>query len=477
MMRRRSLLKKLRVALVIAEREVRDQFRDWRIIFPILGLTLFFPFLMNLTAQQMLDFVTNYGATIIGERMVPFLLMIVGFFPISVSLVIALESFVGEKERSSIEPLLNTPLEDWQLYVGKLLSSTVPPLVGSYLGMAIYLIGLAYKGITLPPADLLFLIFILTTVQAFMMVSGAVVVSSQATSVRAANLLASFIVIPMALLIQGESVVMFWADYQVLWMAVLGVIVLGILLIRIGLAHFQREELLGREIDVLNFRWGWQVFWRRFTGSAHSVREWYRVSLPQALREMRLSILVTLLVGITGLLVGYLGFRQYFLRVSPDQLQDVYQNAQLLLQAWPFGDFRPVLGIFWQNSRALLVGFVLGYLSLGVLGLLPLMATMGIAGYLLMLLSGNGLPLITFAALIVPHGIFEIPAAILSTAAVLHSGAILVTPNSTKTVGEVWLTTLADWFKIVIGLVIPLLFLAAIIEAWITPRIALLFMR
>jgi hypothetical protein len=103
------LLSQLRPAFIITQREVRDQLRDWRIIFPVIGLTIFFPFLMNFTAQQMLGFVRQYGATIIGERMVPFLLMIVGFFPISVSLVIALETFVGEKERSSIEPLLNSP--------------------------------------------------------------------------------------------------------------------------------------------------------------------------------------------------------------------------------------------------------------------------------------------------------------------------------------------------------------------------------
>ena len=106
------MLQVLHPAWVIARREIRDQLRDWRVIFPVLGLTVFFPFLMNFTAQQILDFVRDYGASVIGERMVPFLLMIVGFFPISVSLVIALETFVGEKERGSIEPLLNTPLEE-----------------------------------------------------------------------------------------------------------------------------------------------------------------------------------------------------------------------------------------------------------------------------------------------------------------------------------------------------------------------------
>jgi ABC-type transport system involved in multi-copper enzyme maturation permease subunit len=260
-------------ALTIARREVRDQFRDWRIIFPVLGLTVFFPFLMNFTATQILDFVGQYGASIIGERMVPFLMMIVGFFPISVSLVIALESFVGEKERGSIEPLLNTPLKDWQLYLGKLLSSTVTPLFSSYLGMTVYCAGLIAQEVRMPELDLVILILVLTTVQAFVMVAGAVVVSSQATSVRAANLLASFIIIPMALLIQGESIIMFWGDYRTLWLVIIGLLTLGLLLIRVGLAHFQREELLGKEIDVLNIKWGWKVFRRGFSGGAFAPKD------------------------------------------------------------------------------------------------------------------------------------------------------------------------------------------------------------
>ena len=153
-------------ALVIARREVRDELRDWRIILPVLALTVFFPFLMNFTAQQMLDFVNQYGASLIGQRLVPFLMMIVGFFPISVSLVIALETFVGEKERGSIEPLLNTPLKDWQLYLGKLLSATVPPLFASFLGMVVYLSGLLIGHIPLPDPAVMVLIFVLTITQA-----------------------------------------------------------------------------------------------------------------------------------------------------------------------------------------------------------------------------------------------------------------------------------------------------------------------
>src|SRR5690606_30011497 len=125
---------------------VRDSFRDWRIIAPIFILTLIFPPLAQFAAERFATFVEGYGADLIGERTLPFLLMIVGFFPISISLVIALETFVGEKERRSLEPLLATPLTNTELYIGKTLAAIIPPLVSSYGGMGVYLFLLVFGG-------------------------------------------------------------------------------------------------------------------------------------------------------------------------------------------------------------------------------------------------------------------------------------------------------------------------------------------
>ena len=276
---------KLRPVMVVSRREIYDQFRDWRIIFPIIGLTVFFPFLMNFTARQVLNFVAQYEANIIADRLVPFLLMIVGFFPVTISLVIALESFVGEKERGSIEPLLNSPLKDWQLYLGKLIAAMVPPLLSSYLAMGVYIIGLSGQGLELPGCYVMLQIFIITSLQAVVMVSGAIVISSQVTSIKAANLLASPIVIPVALLVQVESMVMFWGDRSTLWVIALGLVIISILLVRVGLAHFQREELLGKEIDILNIRWGWRVFYQAFIEDAKSPGDWYRQVLARTLKK------------------------------------------------------------------------------------------------------------------------------------------------------------------------------------------------
>lgn len=465
-------------ALVIARREVRDQLRDWRIIFPVLGLTIFFPFLMNFTALEAQNFVQQYGASLIAERLIPFLLMIVGFFPISVSLVIALETFVGEKERGSIEPLLNTPLKDWQLYLGKLLAATIPPLLSSFLGMTVYLSGLRLQNLKLPDWPLLIQIFTITIVQAVLMVSGAVVVSSQATSVRAANLLASFIVIPIALLIQAESLVMFWGNYQTLWLVVFGLVVMTILFIRVGLAHFQREELLGREIDVLNLRWGWGVFKKSFVSGAANVKEWYFQVLPGTIRRLGKPAVVMCLLLVIAV---FLGAQQGStlpagLLKQNNGLLDT--NLQDLIHAWPLLSFAPVLAIWWQNIRVLLISMLLGLFSFGVLGVLPSMATFAILGYLARLFSGSGIPIASYlVGFIIPHGLVEIPAVILAGAAVIQMGAILATPTPDRTIGEVWISCLADWFTVMLGAVIPMLLVSAAIEAWITPQIALMLFR
>ena len=464
----------LKLALVITKREVRDQFRDWRIIFPILGLTIFFPFLMNFTTAQVLQFVNRYGATIVGERLVPFSMMIVGFFPISVSLVIALESFVGEKERGSIEPLFNTPLLDWQIYIGKLISSIVPPLFASFVGMLVYCVGLIIDGVPLPELHLIIQIVAITIIQAVVMVAGAVVVSTQATSVRAANLLASFIIIPMALLIQGESIVMFWGNYATLWWVVFGLSILAILLLRIGLAHFSREELLGRDIDVLNFRWGWKVFRINFLGNATNIKNWYQLEVFPYIKEIRYSILILSLLVLVAFFVGKSQITRFEFPVEQLGVENMQAQLTLLSQNWSFGNFSPVIAIFWQNIRVMLLAFILGVITLGIFGVLPLFASIGIVGYIMSLLGNAGLSVSTyFLGFILPHGIMEIPAAVIATAAIFQIGVILATPDNQQTIGEVWIKSIANWAKVMLGLVIPMMILSAMIEAWVTPELAL----
>ena len=77
------------------------------------------------------------------------------------------------------------------------------------------------------------------------------------------------------------------------------------------------------------------------------------------------------------------------------------------------------------------------------------------------------------AAFILPHGIVEIPAVLLGMTFALRIGAAMVSPPSGLDVGQSVMLTSANFLKILIFLIIPLLLLAAFIEANITPQIVL----
>ncbi len=280
-------------------------------------LTLLFPPLMNSFAGQTVDFMNKYGGNLILDRLVPFSILIIGFFPVTISLVVALESFVGEKERGTIEPLLGTPLLDWQLYLGKLLVGVIFPLAASYLAIALYILMVSRQDLNLPPLNQIIQLLALTASHAILMVSGAIAISTQATSVRAANLMASFIVLPVAFLIQGESVLLFWGDGDILWMAVVAVLILSVLLMRMGIAHFQREYLLGREIDSFNVKWIWKNFRESFVGDAHSLFGWYQTEVGAALRKLRIPLLLIIAVTILGVFSRFSGLHPQCRPISP----------------------------------------------------------------------------------------------------------------------------------------------------------------
>ena len=478
----------LGTALVITRREMQDSFRDWRIMSPILILTLIFPFLMDLTSRWATNWVSQYTDPLLVERLNPFLLMVVGFFPISFSLIIALESFVGEKERNSIEPLLSMPVSDLELYLGKLLSSLLLPLFAAYLGITVFLImRLTTTPLWVPPLDLTILMFLLTTAEALVMVSGAVVVSSQTTSVRAANLLASFIIIPMALLVQAESVVMFYAEYKALWWFVAGLLVVNVILVRMGIRLFNREDILSKELDELNFKNMWRDFkgyflrppelaTQRANRQAARFNLWriYRHDIPLLLKQQSLPLAVILLVAVGGVVLG-IGFaRQFPIPPEAFPLQHLSKDSFEAVNQFRFLPGISTSFIFFNNLRVVLLAGVVSLFSFGSLTLILTMINVGLVSFIItqILLLGHN-PWLFMAAFILPHGIVEIPAVLLGMTFALRIGAAMVSPPSGLDVGQSVMLTSANFLKILIFLIIPLLLLAAFIEANITPQIVL----
>jgi len=459
---------------LVTKRELRDQLRDWRILFPLIVLTIIFPLLMNEVARSAVGFVAQYGGTLLIDRLVPFSVLIIGFFPITVSLVVALESFVGEKERGTIEPLLSTPLKDWHMYVGKLLIGVLTPLIASLVAIVFYLIIVSRQKIEMPEPFVLIQLLALTIAHAILMVSAAIVISVQSTSVKAANLLASFIVIPVAVLMQGESALLFWGNNQVLWLAVAGVLILAGLLIRVGLSHFQREYLLGREIDVLNIRWAWRTYWGYFKGKATSLVSWYKQEVGNALRQLWIPVGVLFLLAVITLWAGFqwtvTTVPELVDTASPETVQDLSERFEQSTTLVGLGQNFSAPYIFSHNVRAVGLILLAGLVSFSVLGMLVYIVNLSTVGALLGVFQLLGYSPITLALNgLLPHGIFEVPALILASAAMLRIGVVLVTPQMGRSFGEVLLEQLADWTKVAVGVVVPLLLIASVIETYVTP--------
>ena len=316
----------------------------------------------------------------------------------------------------------------------------------------------------------------------FLLVPGFALMSYAAAiePLRAANLLSSFIVVPMALLIQGESIVMLWANYSVLWWAVLGQVILGGLLVRMGLAHFNREELLGREIDVINFRWAGRVFWRAFVGQARNPLDWLRRELPASLRRLALPVLIVAVLLLGSMWMGATQVERLGISPSMFNLDKVgLVDAQVLDQLKGMGFFSIVgASMVWlHNLRAVLIAGAIGMFTFGVGGILILMLPLTMIGFLAGSAGLVGINPLTFiAAFTLPHGLLEIPAMILAGAAIMKVGATFVTPAQGMSIGEALLRAMADWARIMLALIVPLFLGAALLETFVSPRFVVMLL-
>ncbi|MBI2845818.1 MAG: stage II sporulation protein M [Chloroflexi bacterium] len=485
-----------RTALII-RREVRDSLRDWRILGPIFVLTAIFPWLMSFASQVAAKFAVDYGvadnAATILQQLVPFSLLIVGFFPISFSLVIALETFVGERERNTLEPLLATPITDQELYFGKLVAAISIPLAASYLGLFLHLGSLVLTTTYRIPVEALIQVLILTTLEAMVMVAGAVVVSSHTTSVRAANLLASFIIIPVALLIQAEAVLLFWERYPSLWMLILLLVVVTVILVRTGTRIFNREEILAREFDTLNLRGAWQNIIKMWSTSPSSVpgsypktspslpslAALYREHIPAIIAKNRIALALSILVMLSGIFLGWWIAQAYPLPQGKIVLNGFLTSR--FTSEWPELTILPSAAswwIFFHNGRALLVMAGLALFSFGAAPLLLVLPTMGIIGFFAGQAANLGYnPLMVLATFVLPHGLFELPAAWLAIGFALQIGLALMSPAKGQTVGQGVLLASVNFAKVFLVVVLPLLLIASVVETGITPQIVANFLK
>ncbi|MFN8559820.1 MAG: ABC transporter permease subunit [Dehalococcoidia bacterium] len=71
---------------------------------------------------------------VLGYVMAPMFLIL----PLMFSTIIGADSFVGERERRTLEPLLYTPVTDMELFLGKVLASVTPAVLLAWAAFPVY---------------------------------------------------------------------------------------------------------------------------------------------------------------------------------------------------------------------------------------------------------------------------------------------------------------------------------------------------
>ena len=183
-----------------------------------------------------------------GYFLAPFFLIM----PLMLSAVVGAESFVGEKERKTIEALIYTPATDGELFLGKVLASVIPAVALGWLSFLVYAVVVNVAGwpvmerLWFPTAPWWPLMVWVTPAIATLGMAVTVLISARVNTFMEAYQMSASLVVLVLALVAGQvtgvlylSVGMALAVGALLW-------VVDAVLIWLGIGNLRRETLLSR---------------------------------------------------------------------------------------------------------------------------------------------------------------------------------------------------------------------------------------
>ena len=172
--------------------------------------------------------------------------------PLMFASVVGADSFVGERERKTMEALLYSPTTDVELFLGKVLSAVIPAIALSWLTYLIYIVVVnagtfnLFGRIWFPLAPWWPMMFWLTPAFAVLGISATVMISARVkTFMEAYQLTGSLVIIVLALVVGQATGVLFLGVGMVFLIGTILWIVDGIL-IYFNLRVFKRSSLVAR---------------------------------------------------------------------------------------------------------------------------------------------------------------------------------------------------------------------------------------
>jgi len=236
-------MSRLRILLI---KEWRESLRNKMVLFGVVLL----PVILVATSVYMIT--VGEGADDAVGQIVLFNTSLMYFLmlPAIIPLAIAVYSIVGEKEQTTLEPLLATPISDTELFLGKALASVIPALIVNWISFGVFLGAIRILVGSVPlqtlTAPWLASIFGLSPLLALFSVGVTMIVSSRASDARAAYQFSSFAILPgiIPLIIYSSSKTLVDLRLVVLEGGILIVACAVIMFFAVKL--FRREQILTR---------------------------------------------------------------------------------------------------------------------------------------------------------------------------------------------------------------------------------------
>ena len=241
--------------MLICRKELLEFVRDRKLFIPFLclpvGLPILFQFiLMGLPSAPVHGAKPAFvnAMNMMMAKLCPLFLLMLAFIAMGFSLGMAVESFVGEKERKTLEPLLAAPISDAQLFVSKCLAATAPPVVMTYLAEALFVLLTSYRlsraGIALPiTVEQVLFLTIFVPLVALLMCSVAAIVSAWASSVKSASQMAGFVVVFFVMLLQFQGATILQSR-MAMALTLGGMLAADVVTLTAGCMLFRRDRLV-----------------------------------------------------------------------------------------------------------------------------------------------------------------------------------------------------------------------------------------
>ena len=184
---------------------------------------------------------------LIFNSILPIFFMII---PIMTATVMAASSFVGEKEKRTLETLLYCPLSLRQIFQSKILASFILSMLvslGSFLVMLLAVeleVLLTTGSLLLPNANWLVIMLLISPSISLIAITLIVRGSAKSQTMEEAQQRAVFLILPILLLVIGQFTGLFLINWWLLLGLGAAFSLIAALLLRRGIGRFDYESLL-----------------------------------------------------------------------------------------------------------------------------------------------------------------------------------------------------------------------------------------